>query len=115
KYLDQGSRNISDQLKSAKEAVTYWRGVGDADKIAKAERSLATIQKMDEHGSRNYVVFDDKLVNIENKYAMGGLVRGYADGGLTTDAYNNDPDVITDSTGSRVIRGGWANTAALER
>ena len=83
RYLDQGSRNISDQLKSAREAVTYWRGVGDLDKIGKAERSLATIEKMEEKGSRNYVVFDDKLVNIENNYALGGRV-GYADGGIVT-------------------------------
>ena len=31
-------------------------------------------------GSRNYVVFDDKLVNVKRKYEQGGRV-GYADGG----------------------------------
>ena len=32
--------------------------------------------------TRNYVVFDDKLVNVKRKYALGGDVEGYADGGV---------------------------------
>lgn len=31
-------------------------------------------------GTRNYVVFDDKLVNVKRRYARGGRI-GYADGG----------------------------------
>lgn len=32
-------------------------------------------------GSRNYVVFDDKLVNVKRRYARGGNVDGYDNGG----------------------------------
>jgi hypothetical protein len=35
-------------------------------------------------GSRNYVVFDDKLVHVKRKYALGGMVEEYADGGNVT-------------------------------
>ena len=34
---------------------------------------------------RNYVVFDDKLVNVKRRYAHGGEVEGYASGGAVED------------------------------
>lgn len=40
--------------------------------------------------TRNYVVFDDKLVNIKRKYEQGGTVGGYKDGGKVS--YHLKPD-----------------------
>ena len=52
--------------------------------------SLQSIEK----GAHNYVVFDDKLVNVKRKYAQGGDVGTtryhFADGGKVT--YNLKPD-----------------------
>lgn len=79
RYLDQGSRSISDQVREAQAAVDYWKKVGDPDKLAKAESALANTLRMDEKASRNYVVFDDKLIDIIRKY---GLLAPFAAGAV---------------------------------
>jgi len=37
--------------------------------------------KYDDDDLKNYVVFDDKLINVNRRYARGGMVQGYANGG----------------------------------
>src|SRR5271166_5884660 len=76
KYLDQGSRDISGQVESAQQSLDYWKGIGDPDKIATSERVLANAQKMAQHGTSNYVVFNDKLIDIVKKYGLAGLIAG---------------------------------------
>jgi len=77
RFLDQGSRGISQQVKAAEDAVTYWKGVGDADKIATAERALAAAKKIDDEArSHNYVIYDDSRVTIRNfEQTKRGLIQ----------------------------------------
>ncbi len=91
KYLDQGSRDISEQVQSAQKSLDYWKGIGDQDKIAMSERVLANAQKMSQHGTSNYVVFDDKLIDIIKKYGMAGLVAGGAKH-FATQQVDHQPD-----------------------
>jgi len=43
--------------------------------------SRNTVNNYGGAGTRNYVVFDDKLVNVKRKYEQGGAI-GYGDGGV---------------------------------
>jgi hypothetical protein len=78
KYLDQGSRD------TAKFKVNYGPGEGyskhmdeaSAQKAladAKAAGKSATLERL---GTHNYVVFDDKMIDIIKKYGIGALIAG---------------------------------------
>ena len=65
-FLQEGAKNpsaaISEHLKR--------QGISGIKYLDQGSRSS-------EHkGTRNYVVFDDKLVNVKRKYAKGGIVQG---------------------------------------
>lgn len=76
RYLDQGSRSVSQQVQSARDGLDYWKKVGDPEKIALAERVLQNAVKMDEHASRNYVVFNPDLIEILKKYGIAAPIAG---------------------------------------
>ena len=101
RYLDQGSRvtrpdyrgetaflHAANSFKDAGHSSEQTlNGLRSSYKSAGEKELKAAVDEafdIQPPQSRNYVVFDDKLVNIENKYALGGRV-GYADGGIVTD------------------------------
>jgi hypothetical protein len=57
RYLDGGSRNVSNQVIEARKGLEYWRGVGDKAKIEQAQRVLAEAERQSGFGTSNYVVF----------------------------------------------------------
>lgn len=78
RYLDQGSRGVPtvgngrvQATGSGKFNIVDDFGVqaGPFDTLAEAKQYLNPEKNM----TRNYVVFDDQLVNIVKKYGMGGL------------------------------------------
>ena len=84
RYLDAGSRpdgayalHISHRGKPYADPIpmkTFQQAQNHAKEYA--EKGYDT--EIKENGSRNYVVFDDKLVNVKRKYAKGGIVQGGA-------------------------------------
>jgi len=84
KYLDQGSRlpdpSIQHNLAKAKSGLIGAERHGDPDWIAK---SAAEVKKWEDmlkaDRTSNYVVFDDKLIDIMRKYGLAGLapLAGY--------------------------------------
>ena len=55
--------------KGQKSASDFLRGIG-----IKGIKYLDATSRKEGEGSHNYVVFDDKLVNVKRKYAQGGMV-----------------------------------------
>ena len=82
RYLDQGSRN-NYLVKDAPDGTANM-----TDRHGKVISNHPTRQEAHaagkEMGSRNYVVFDPKHIDIQRRYARGGMA--YADGGSTPDA-----------------------------
>lgn len=82
RYLDQGSRN-NYLVKDAPDGTANM-----TDRYGKVISNHPTRQEAHaagkEMGSRNYVVFDPKHIDIQRRYARGGMA--YADGGSTPDA-----------------------------
>jgi hypothetical protein len=69
KYLDQGSRPIETHaLQIQKEAAALARSQGN---IESAE-ALEAVIRSQERPTSNYVVFDDKLIDILKKYGIAG-------------------------------------------
>jgi hypothetical protein len=75
---------------------------GQSEKLGKAGipgiRYLDGGSRGSGQGTSNYVVFDDKIIDIINKYMKGGAVEGYAEGGLSQ--ADIDSMTHTQSTGS---------------
>jgi hypothetical protein len=78
KYLDQGSRSAQGDFERALQHLKYAQ-----DKVAanpgdsRAQDVLDAIQSVIKKGpqqTHNYVVFDDKLIDIINKYGIAGLI-----------------------------------------
>ncbi len=98
KYLDQGSRDygqIEEFIKhhgSPEKALEYARGrhaetvkqYGEGSRDAKDWAK--SIQEILNPPTRNYVVFDDKLIDILRKYAVPGAITG---GGAAAALGNN--------------------------
>jgi hypothetical protein len=61
--------------KSQQHASDFLRGIG-----IKGIRYLDAGSRGAGEGSRNYVVFDDKLIDVKRKYADGGVVKESSDG-----------------------------------
>lgn len=83
KYLDQGSRgkafNVELHTSSGKYAENAFATEAEAKRYA-AEKAAEGFQtKLVDQGSRNYVLFDDKLVDIIRKY---GIAAGIPLGSL---------------------------------
>jgi hypothetical protein len=78
KYLDEGSRGKGYEVKlgiKGKPYETepqYARSKEEADQISKEYQNRGFETKIEESGTRNYVVFDDKLVSIVRKYGIAG-------------------------------------------
>jgi hypothetical protein len=72
KYLDQGSRPLSfdpQRVADLEFAVSKHKALGDTAKAAEFEKILAGYPKP----THNYVVFDDKLIDILKKYGIAGM------------------------------------------
>lgn len=80
KYLDQGSRfagtqgvaHLQDQISQLQDMLK----TAPAEKAADIQRALAGRQSelaQAQNGTRNYVIFDDKLISIMKKYGIAGL------------------------------------------
>ncbi len=87
KYLDAGSRvpppnldpiHIRGQIKRNRDqAAQVTDEAHRADLDDDHQILLDRLKRAEQHGSHNYVVFDDKLVNVKRKYAEGGEVPKY--------------------------------------
>lgn len=81
KYLDQGSRDpvkmkeLVDDLAQYRKAAKHWEATGNAEKLATANKQIGALEKRLASTS-NYVVFDDKLIDILKKYGLVGMLGG---------------------------------------
>jgi hypothetical protein len=79
KYLDQGSRahwaNDAYVTKPDAQGLFGINGAGITESFASKEAAQAALDKAiaSSPPSSNYVVFDDKLIDIIKKYGMAGL------------------------------------------
>lgn len=76
KYLDQGSRPLSfdpRRMADLEAAANKHRALGDTAKAAEFEKILAGYPKP----SSNFVVFDDKLIDILRKYGIVAAPAGF--------------------------------------
>ena len=93
KYMDQGSRGIvtlPDEIARSEKFIAQTNAqlpqikkLGDqayrnaADNIASEQRKIEAWKKqIEQGGSHNYVVFDDKTIDILKKYGLAGLGLG---------------------------------------
>jgi hypothetical protein len=78
KYLDQGSRDpakmkeLAADLAQYREAAKHWEATGNKEKLAIANKQIDVLSKRLQE-TRNYVVFDDKLIDILKKYGIAGI------------------------------------------
>lgn len=84
RYLDAGSRpDGAYALHISHKGIPYtdpipMKTFQQAQNHAKEYAAKGYDTEIKENGSRNYVVFDDKLVNVKRKYEKGGIVQGEA-------------------------------------
>lgn len=84
RYLDAGSRpDGAYALHISHKGAPYtdpipMKTFQQAQNHAKEYAAKGYDTKIKENGSRNYVVFDDKLVNVKRRYEKGGIVQGEA-------------------------------------
>ena len=81
KYLDQGSRDKAYTVNLAYKGKPFEQGQfepqfarskEEADSIAKQYQGKGYDTKIEESGTRNFVVFDEKLISIVRKYGIAG-------------------------------------------
>ena len=78
KYLDQGSRDpvkmkeLANDLAQYREAAKHWEATGNTEKLNIANKQIDVLSKRLRE-TRNYVVFDDKLIDILKKYGIAGI------------------------------------------
>jgi GNAT superfamily N-acetyltransferase len=88
KYLDQGSRG--------KSTWTATHPQGGVNEFPNEQQARAFVAKNPEYSlkppdqTRNYVVFNDKLIDIVKKYGLAGLIAGGA-GHFQTTPVDHDP------------------------
>lgn len=79
KYLDQGSRanayNVELHTSKGKYADKSFATKSEADRYADEKRAEGFTAHVKDQGSRNFVVFDDKLINTLRKYHEGGPIH----------------------------------------
>lgn len=93
RYLDQGSRfqpqqveHLKNQISQLEDMLAKHPGKPDVEKaLAGRREELAQMQP-----THNYVVFNDKIIDILKKYGMAGLVTGGAYH-LKTQPVGHDP------------------------
>ena len=89
KYLDQGSRTFVEPRiqKSEKGFEVYWGNDANPVDVFPDEASAKNAAAQLDTRSRNYVVFDDSLVEILRKY---GLVPGMLGAGALANMQSGD-------------------------
>jgi hypothetical protein len=103
KYLDQGSRILKPREEIAKDVAQYKQAIEDLkqqpDTKDTREKMHVYKQRLAQHEddlanykppTSNYVVFDDKLIDIIKKYGLAGLVAGGA-AHFSTQQVDHDP------------------------
>lgn len=65
-YLDQGSRGKADQYEATKRLVEKMKAGGHMERAAEYQAKLDQMQAP----SRNFVIFDDELIEIAKKYGI---------------------------------------------
>jgi hypothetical protein len=96
KYLDQGSRNTvkPPELVTKPDGTQAWAtrsATGVLRHFSSKEAAQKFWQEAEDRGrTHNYVVFDDKLIDILKKYGLAGLVAGGAAHYKTTQV-DHDP------------------------
>jgi hypothetical protein len=94
KYFDQGSRGYT--VQNTYKGQPYSDPVKfatkqQADDYAAEQRANGFGAEAGQTGTRNYVVFDPKIINIVKKYGLAGLVAGGA-AHFQTVPVDNEPD-----------------------
>ena len=122
RYLDAGSRpDGAYALHISHKGIPYtdpipMKTFQQAQNHAKEYAAKGYDTEIKENGSRNYVVFDDKLVSVKRKYAQGGDVGTtryhFADGGTPTDIdpITGKPIVKKPEAGDTSSTGGGGGT-----
>ena len=122
RYLDAGSRpDGAYALHISYKGAPYtdpipMKTFQQAQNHAKEYAAKGYDTEIKENGSRNYVVFDDKLVSVKRKYAQGGDVGTtryhFADGGTPTDIdpITGKPIVKKPEAGDTSSTGGGGGT-----
>jgi hypothetical protein len=83
KYLDAGSRGMGWEIKLKIKGQDYptepikARSRSEADRIVKEYQDKGFETDLNQIGTRNYVVFDDKLLSIVKKYGIAGAASFY--------------------------------------
>jgi hypothetical protein len=78
RYLDAGSRGMGYEIKLSNRGKPYEtepimaRSRKDAERIASEYREKGFGADIQQAGSRNYVIFDENLINIVRKYGIAG-------------------------------------------
>ena len=95
KYLDQGSRDNSHAVQLTYKGQPYQDPMkfptnAQAENWAAEQRAKGFGADVSQLGTRNYVVFNDKLIDIVKKYGMAGLVAGGA-AHFSTQPVDHDP------------------------
>jgi hypothetical protein len=82
RYLDAGSRGNAFKVELSTSKGPYAESVfpdaQQAAAYAKAKEAEGFKANLIDQGSRNYVVFDDKLIEILRKYGLAGMIGGGA-------------------------------------
>jgi len=75
RYLDQGSRDpakmkeLADDLAQYREAAKHWAATGNQEKLKIATKQVEVLEKRLQQ-TRNFVVFDDSIIDIMKKYGI---------------------------------------------
>ena len=71
RYLDQGSRPLADLAEQSRNQLKHWESTGDIDN-PKYREVAARLKQLETNTplTSNYVMFDDKLIDIMKKYAV---------------------------------------------
>ena len=83
KYLDAGSRGMGWEIKLKIKGQDYptepikARSRSEADRIVKEYQDKGFETDLNQIGTRNYVVFDDRLLSIVKKYGIAGAASFY--------------------------------------
>jgi hypothetical protein len=83
KFLDAGSRGMGWEIKLKIKGQDYptepikARSRSEADRIVKEYQDKGFETDLNQIGTRNYVVFDDKLLSIVKKYGIAGAASFY--------------------------------------
>ena len=126
RYLDAGSRGMGYEIKLSNKGKPYEtepimaRSRKDAERIASEYREKGFGADIQQAGSRNYVIFDENLINIVRKYGIAGAAAALgvsqaevAQAMAQSGSSQYDPDAI-EATAARVRENKFAAGGAVK-